>query len=55
MVDEHPQNVQTSYWWVYFVEGNFVLVELRLQLVSVHCIDLREIHFLEVENVLVLR
>ena len=34
--------------------GNFVLAKVRQGLISVRCSELREVHFLEVRNVLVL-
>ena len=34
--------------------GNFVLNKVRRGLISVHCLELRGVRFLEVRNVLVL-
>ena len=34
--------------------GNFVLAKVRLGLISVRCLELRGVRFLEVRNVLVL-
>ena len=57
-VDKHPCYVGVRILWVYlhcpFSEVIFVLAKVCRGLISVRCLELRGVHFLVVQNVLVL-
>ena len=51
-VDKRPHYVSVDSLSIF--GGNFVLNKVHRGLISVHCLELRGVHFSEVRNVLVL-
>ena len=51
-VDKRPNYVSVTSLSIF--KGDFVLAKVRQGVISVHCLELRDIHFSEVRNVLVL-